>query len=322
MLNKIHSNVILRKIFKFPNLTNKLKLLKYNKNLKNHLGITKNDYIKYNQLEIEITLNRSFNEKNIFINIKDTEKKYYHFYSYKKEIKNNYITNRTKKKKIKIKINKEITSLKGLFKNCINITQVNFTKFYRENIIDMSEMFFGCYLLNKLNIEKLRTTNVQDMSNMFDGCSSLSELNLSNFNTENVKDMKFMFYRCSKLKALDITNFKTHKVTNIRNMFNECSSLLELNLSNFNTSKITDMTGLFCECKSLTKIIGINNFDTNKVKEMNYMFCGCALLKSLSGIKFLIKKNTKVKHMFLNCDQELLNKIKKHNKNFSNDAFV
>lgn len=322
MLNKIKSNIILRKIFKISNYFNNLRLLKYNKNLKRRLDITLKDYILYNQIEIDVILNPSFNDKNNFINIKETDKKFYHFYINKKEIKNNYIANKTKKKKIKVIINRKITSLKALFKNCKNIIQINFIKFKRENIYDMSEMFFGCNSLYKLNLEKIKTNNVIDMSNMFDGCSLLTELNLSNFDTKNVKDMSFMFYRCSNLKKLDITNFNTSNVTNVRNMFNECFSLSELNLKNFNTSKIIDMTGLFCECKSLEKIIGINNFVTNNVKEMNYLFYGCIKLKSLSGIKFVINKNTKVKHMFLNCNQELIHKIKKHNKYFPSDAFI
>ena len=269
MLNKIKSNVILRKIFKISNYAVNLRLLKYNKNLKRRLDITLKDYNLYNQIEIDVIHKESLKEKNNFINIKETDKKFYHFYINKKEIKNNYIANKSKKKKIRIKINRKITSLKALFKNCKNITQINFTKFKRENIYDMSEMYFGCNSLYKLNIKEIRTNNIIDMSNMFDGCSLL----------------------------------------------------MELNLKNFNTCEVTDMTGMFCECKSLENIIGINNFNTENVEEMGYMFYGCLKLKSLSGIKFIINKNTQVKHMFLNCNQELINKIKKYNKFFPDDAF-
>ena len=134
MLNKIRSNIILRKIFKISNYTNNLRLLKYNKNLKRRLDLTLKDYKSYSQIEIDVILNQSFNEKNNFINIKETEKKFYHFYINKKEIKNNYIVNRTKKKKIKIIINRKITSLKALFKNCKNIIRIKFIKFNRDFI--------------------------------------------------------------------------------------------------------------------------------------------------------------------------------------------
>ena len=321
-MNTIRSCFILQKIFKIPQKSIYLKLIKYNKKLMNRLNITIKDYKEINRIIIDVNLSQSFDERNYFINTKNTEKSFYHFYCEKKEIKNNFITNTTKRKKISIIINKKINSLKALFKNCKNINEITFKKFNQGNILDMSEMFFGCDSLSKLDVEKMITHKVQDMSNMFDGCSLLTELNLQNFNTSNVNDMKYMFYRCSKLEKLDISNFNTSKVTNIRNMFNECSSLLELNLSNFLTSRIKDMTGAFCECKSLKKIIGINNFVTNNVKEMNYMFYGCSSLKSLSGMKFIITKNTSVKHMFLECDKDLIYKIKKNNKDFSNEAFI
>ena len=73
--------------------------------------------------------------------------------------------------KIKIIIDYQVKSFKGLFFNSKCIESITFKKFYRNNITDMSEMFCGC--------------------------SSLKELNLTNFNTNNVTDMSFMFSRCS-----------------------------------------------------------------------------------------------------------------------------
>ena len=68
---------------------------------------------------------------------------------------------------IKIKIDYQVKSFKGLFEGYNCIESIFFKQFYRNNITDMSYMFSGC--------------------------SSLKELNLSNFNTDNVTNMNYMF---------------------------------------------------------------------------------------------------------------------------------
>ena len=69
---------------------------------------------------------------------------------------------------IKIIIDYQVKSLENLFNDCKCIESINFKKFYRNNITDMSSMFYKC--------------------------SSLKELILNNFNTNNVIDMSWMFY--------------------------------------------------------------------------------------------------------------------------------
>ena len=84
--------------------------------------------------------------------------------------------------KIKIIIDYQVQSFKKLFNYCKCIESINYKKFYRNNITDMSWMFYGCSSLKELNLNNFNTNNVTNMSCMFDGCSSLKELNLNNFN--------------------------------------------------------------------------------------------------------------------------------------------
>ena len=134
-----------------------------------------------------------------------------------KEIKNKYEINKIDKvTKIKIIIDYQIKSFKELFSDCYCIESINFKKFYRNNITDMSYMFYGCSSLKELNLNNFNTNNVTDMRNMFNGCSSLKELNLNNFNTNNVTNMSYMFYGCSSLKELNLNNFNTNNVTDMR----------------------------------------------------------------------------------------------------------
>ena len=121
------------------------------------------------------------------------------------EKKNKYEINKEDKlTKIKIIIDYQVKSFKGLFFRCYCIESINFKKFYRNNITDMSWMFYGCSSLKELNLNKFNTNNVNNMCGMFSGCSSLKELNINNFNTNNVSNMKDMFSGCSNKLIMKI----------------------------------------------------------------------------------------------------------------------
>ena len=70
-------------------------------------------------------------------------------------------------------------------------------------------LFYGCDCIEKINFIKFNRKNIVDMSYMFGGCSSLKEINLTNFKTDNVKKMWGMFSGCSdKLKKKIKENYK------------------------------------------------------------------------------------------------------------------
>ena len=73
--------------------------------------------------------------------------------------------------KKKIIIDYQVKSFKGLFPRCECIESINFKKFYRNNITDMSGMFYKCSSLKELNINNFNTNNVTNMKYMFSGCS-------------------------------------------------------------------------------------------------------------------------------------------------------
>ena len=61
--------------------------------------------------------------------------------------------------------------------------------------------------LTNIDFSNFNTQNVVNMSSMFDGCKSLRSLDLSNFNTQNVVNMIRMFEGCESLRSLDLSNF-------------------------------------------------------------------------------------------------------------------
>ena len=194
----------------------------------------------------------------------------------------------------------DIINMEYMFFQCKSLTNINFSNFNTENITNMEYMFYKCKSLSDLNLSTFNTDNTIHMEYMFSNCQSLKVLNLSNFKTEKVINMNSMFLWCVSLKNLDITNFNTKNVTDMKYMFSNCHSLTNLDLSNFNTENVTNMKSMFSDCYSL-KCLNLSNFNTKNVTNMELMFNFCILLKSLNISNFNTKNVIHMGKMFSNC---------------------
>jgi len=295
--NALKSIYALRNIFKQLQRKKTLEIVKYNKTLQNKIKIDLNDYIdyagKYSTVEIEIIPAKGKYGK--FINIREKNSYYHIFFNYgKKERKLNYIKRNELIIKIRIIIDYQVYSFYKLFQDCECIKSITFKKYFRNNIKYMNYMFSGCASLEKINFSGFNFYGFNGMSYMFSGCSSLKELNLSNFNTSQVTDMTSLFFGCSSLKSLDLSNFITDQVTDMKYMFSECLSLEILNISNFKTNNVVNMSHLCSKCL-LLKEIYIPDFKTDLVNDISFMF--------------------------YECSNELKNKMKATNNNFTEEAF-
>ena len=174
--DSINSGYILSKIYDIMTKKKKLEIVRWNKKIQNRLNLDIKDYKEYSEAfsSIEIEIIPKKDKYGKFININEIDKLYYHIYfnDNKEEIKNKYkINKKDKVTKIKIIIDYQVKSFKELFYQCRCIKSINFKKFYRNNITDMSHMFFQCSLLKELNLNNFNTNNVTDMSYMFSECS-------------------------------------------------------------------------------------------------------------------------------------------------------
>ena len=97
-----------------------IEIINYNKKLQNKLNINIEDYKdyyeKHSTIEIEI-IQDIFGK---FINIPKEEEKYFHIYfnDNKEEIKRNYLKENENIEKIKVIIDYQVKSFKGLFEDC------------------------------------------------------------------------------------------------------------------------------------------------------------------------------------------------------------
>ena len=146
ILKKIRCKYILSQIFNNINQVTKLKIINYNKNLMNTLGIKIKDYINtYSNIEIEIIPKENLFGRFIYLPNKKTASNYCIYFDDKKvDLIKKQINPDYQVKKIKVVINYKIRSLYQLFLNCRCVKKISFTKFNRNDIINMKYMFYGC----------------------------------------------------------------------------------------------------------------------------------------------------------------------------------
>ena len=303
-LQNIKSKYILKLIFDNFEQKKVFKLINYNKGIQNRMEIGLKDY-KFEfiyTIKIEIYPENTY-AKGTFINyISDKDKYHIYFGEETKERKINFFSLENPATKVKIILKFKDTSLKGLFKDCECIQKINFIKFDRTDIIDMSYMFYGCSSLKEVNLSNLKTDNVKDMSFMFYQCQSLTELNISKFNTKELINMKSIFSRCESLEKIDLSNFDTQKVEDMSYMFYECYGLDDVNLSKFINKKLRNMSYMFYGCVSLTKINMLNIELNSGTIDNTLIFSGC------NSLKLLIVKNFNEddrKYIFKGCKPEM-----------------
>ena len=195
----------------------------------------------------------------------------------------------------------EVTTMRGMFSGCGNLTNLDVHKFVTDNVTNMAWMFENCSSLKSLDVSKFNTSNVTDLGAMFDNCPSLTNLDVSHFDTGNAKSLNSMFRGCSGLTSLDVSNFNTGNATDVCGMFENCSSLKSLDVSKFNTSNVTDLGAMFANCPSLTSL-DVRHFDTSNAKSLNSMFRDCSGLTLIDLSSFDTNNAINMGAMFKNCN--------------------
>ena len=193
-----------------------------------------------------------------------------------------------------------MTSFKGMFKDCLNLKFINLSYFKTNNVSDFSYMFDNCKTLSNINISHFDTRKARDISYIFSNCTSLSSILLDSFNTSKVEDMTGLFYGCSYLTSIDLTHFDTHEVKYMLNMFGGCSSLRSIDISNFDTKQLKDISFMFEDC-SLINEIDLNIFNTQNIYHMDGLFKGCKNIVSINLKNFITKSLKSADKMFYGC---------------------
>ena len=106
-------------------------------------------------------------------------------------------------------------------------------------------MFYKCIEITEIDMTKFDTSLVTDMTEMFSSCSSLESLNVSNLNTERVETFEKMFYQCTSLTSLNLESFTNPSATSLSKMFYGCTNLEYINIKNFEEIENTTLDDMF-----------------------------------------------------------------------------
>ena len=163
-MEKIRSKYILKQIFDNIQQIRLLEMIRYNngfkKKLEKNLNVYKKEFLK---IEIEIIpKDEIYGDCNI-LNKKYKSYAHIYFNDDKVEKKVNTFNKNDNIKKIKIILDYKIKSLTKIFKDCYFIKSINFIRFIREDIIDMSYMFYMCSSLEELIFTNIKTNNIINM---------------------------------------------------------------------------------------------------------------------------------------------------------------
>ena len=82
----------------------------------------------------------------------------------------------------------DLKSVYGMFRNCVNLIEIEFPNVYSDLIEDISKMFYECKNIKRINLSKFEGKSNRDMSQMFYHCINLEFIDISNLNLANVEN--------------------------------------------------------------------------------------------------------------------------------------
>ena len=224
-----------------------------------------------------------------------------------------------------LSINKNITDLSYIFKDCeslISLIEVpqNFA-FQKEppsininydSISDNNDSINNI-IFNIEHSEYSKTitdiSRVNESSDSF-GVNEIIKNNFKFFPSKfnKIKNMCYMFYGCKSLTIIpDLWIFDVSEVVKINHLFGVCKSLKSLpGLSSWNISNVKSMNNLFYGCESLKELPDLAQWSTSNVNDLSCMFDGCKSLISLPDLSKWKILNVKCIHKLFNGCESLI----------------
>ena len=178
-----------------------------------------------------------------------------------------------------------LTSLRGAFNGCINLTSVPALP---STVTNTSYMFKGAITFNG-TIGSWNVTNVSDMSYMFNRAEAFNT-NLSGWQTNstvaNVKNMSNMFNGASAFVGDGINFWNVTGVTNMSSMFKDANLFNNTNIGDWQRSgstlaNVKNMSDMFNGAINFESG-AINQWNVTNVTDMSSMFKGAIKFNNIA----------------------------------------
>lgn len=168
----------------------------------------------------------------------------------------------------------------GMFKNCTNINEIDFTSYY--DYVNAAEFAFNCKSVRHIKITANYLSNVY---NAFNGCRLVMNINVPKLGN-NVNSIYQCFYNCYNLQ--ETPNWDLSKVTTTTNAFKYCYSLVKFNMHGMKVSFDLSNSTLLSESE-LVKIF--NNLADLTNSSSQTLTLGTTLLAKLTDEEKAIATN-------------------------------
>ena len=206
-----------------------------------------------------------------------------------------------------------------MFKDLVNITEVDLSNFDTSLYDNFNMMFQNCISLTSINFgnkERTSTLNENNLNSMFYNCKSLISINLSTFKKLKITSMGYVFFNCISLKYVNLSGIDTSNVKAMDNMFNNCTSLTSIDMSNLDTSSVTNMDSIFINCKNL-EFINLKNDVFSKLETKENAFQGIKpnFVICIDPNSVLIRNNANKSCVTISCETNWKH-YQKQNKSF------
>ena len=78
---------------------------------------------------------------------------------------------------VKLEWNETLDSINDMFRDCVNITEVDLSQFDSSRVTRMSGMFYNCISLTSVNFSNFNSSLIVGMGSLFYNCTSLISVN-------------------------------------------------------------------------------------------------------------------------------------------------
>lgn len=188
--------------------------------------------------------------------------------------------------KIEFGNTKRDITCRGMFKNCINLTDISNIDF--RYVTDIEEMFKNCVSLETVPVFDI--TNIKNIKGLFSGCTSLKEI--VDLNYTNSINIAHLYENCINLTSIDKFNFDLSY--NLEYVFSGCSGITTVPEISSNYTKY--VSGLFKNCIGLTSLPKIS---FTSAQEATELFDGCKNITFIESLELPLV--TDLTYLFRNC---------------------
>ena len=159
---------------------------------------------------------------------------------------NIYTPNKNGNFTFNIEFNKTLSTIEGMFKDCIYLSKIDLSGIKFDNISRMNSSFFNCTSLEDIIFGSFKLSHITNMDNAFEGCSNLSRLDLSSLKLNKLESMKQSFKDCNTIIFFNLNNFENNEIE--INEFFEDAGNLKIVIINDNNSYFLICNNNNCKC--------------------------------------------------------------------------